>query len=85
MSTAGIGPNLVENENIMKYMESIQEEVKFKTIATRPGALINSAGGSKLQATDNPPLMPTSYKDLGIFTVDAIKDESLHGKYPFVG
>jgi hypothetical protein len=82
---AGIGPNLEENLNIMKYMDSIQDEIKFKTIATRPGGLTKGEGGTKLAAVENPPLGLTAYKDLGVFTVDAIKDESLYGKYPYVG
>ena len=82
---AGIGPNLIENENIMKYMNSIQSEIKFKTIATRPGGLVKGEGGRKLMASDDkPPMMFSAFKDLGVFTVDAIKDESLYGKYPFV-
>ena len=38
---AGIGPNLTENLNlnVMKYIESFQGEINFKTIATRPGGL----------------------------------------------
>lgn len=82
---AGIGPNLEENLNIMKYMDSIQDEINFKTIATRPGGLTNGEGGTKLAATASPPLGMTTYKDLGVFTVSALKDESLYGTYPYVG
>jgi hypothetical protein len=82
---AGIGPNMIENENIMKYMDSIQGQVKFKTIATRPGALMKGEGGKKLIARAGPPMGLTTYKDLGVFTVDAIHDETLYGKFPYVG
>ena len=83
----GIGPNLAENLSIMKYMMSIQDDddVKFKMIATRPGKLDNSDKMVELIGDDtNYPMSTTSYYDLGRFTVDAIEDESLYGKFPFV-
>ncbi len=83
-----IGPNLEENENIMKYMHSIQsDDIKFKMIVTRPGGLKSGSSNDAVQlmASDTDiPMGMTTYADLGKFTVDAIKDESLYGRYPYV-
>jgi len=87
----GIGPNMEENDAIMKYMLSVQndKDIKFKMIATRPGGLKKSAGSPakrvELMGSDTEfPLGMTSFYDLGRFTVDAIKDKSLYGRFPFL-
>lgn len=86
---AGIWPNLREHENIIKYMSSVQndDDIKFKMIATRPGGLKfgESKKGIELVASDTDvPTTMVTYCDLGKFTVEAIKDESLYGRFPFV-
>lgn len=81
----GIGPNLEENLNIEKYTESIKDEVPFKIIITRPGGLKEGEGGVELAAVESPPLGMTTFKDLGVFTVKALKIEELYGNYPYVG
>ena len=83
---AGLGPNLEENLNIEKYMESVKDEVTFKMICTRPGGLKVGSGGTELAASDDsPPYGMATFKDVAVFTLKAIKDESLYGKYPYVG
>lgn len=83
----GIGPNLAENESIQKYIHSVQEEIPFKTIVTRPGTLgdIPSKEGYKLGVTDGSPPNTTSFEDLGVFTINALKDEECHGTMPILG
>jgi hypothetical protein len=84
---AGIGPNLTDNHNVHKYIASIQGEIQFKTIVTRPGGLNEGGAGEiKLAAVTSGcgPMGMTAFKDLGRFTVEAIKDESLYGSFPFV-
>jgi len=82
---AGIYPNLEENLNIEKFMWSVKDEVPFKMICIRPGGLKKGEGGEELAAVKSPPMGMAFYKDLGVFTVKAIKDESLYGEYPYVG
>lgn len=84
----GLGPNLKENDDIMKYMYSIQndDDIKFKMIATKPGILYDGeAQGIELVGSeDTYSFRKTTFVDLAKFTVDAVKDESLYGKYCFV-
>jgi len=79
-----LGPNLDENLNIQKYMDSVKDDLPFKTICTRPGGLQKGEGGTKLVAAEMPSFSMVDFKDLGVFTVQALKDESLYGKYPYV-
>eukprot|EP00588_Corethron_pennatum_P013544 CAMPEP_0194278234 /NCGR_PEP_ID=MMETSP0169-20130528/10342_1 /TAXON_ID=218684 /ORGANISM="Corethron pennatum, Strain L29A3" /LENGTH=229 /DNA_ID=CAMNT_0039022381 /DNA_START=132 /DNA_END=817 /DNA_ORIENTATION=+ len=88
----GIGPNTEEHVMEQQYLESVREEVPFRTICIRPGGLRRGAGGAELVASERPSARSlsglafgtTDFKDLGIFTVQALKDESLYGKYPYV-
>mmetsp|Transcript_33562 Transcript_33562/g.66332 ORF Transcript_33562/g.66332 Transcript_33562/m.66332 type:complete len:226 (-) Transcript_33562:216-893(-) len=82
----GIGPNLDENEKITQYLESVKGDVAFKTIVTRPGAggLAPGDGEKTLVASDKPSTSAQKFKDVAAFTLEAIKDESLYGTYPYV-
>ena len=80
----GLGPNYKDNEAVIKYIGSIQNEIGFNTIVTRPGALAEKEGGATLGASKSPPMTPVTFKDLAAFSLKAIKDESLYGTYPFV-
>jgi hypothetical protein len=82
---AGFGPNLKENKNIQDYLYTMQDKVNFKIIVIRPGGLKKSEGGAKVVARSSPSLGMTAFKDLAMFTLEAVKDESLYGTYPFVG
>ena len=81
----GLGPNYMDNEAVIKYVDSIQSDIDFKTIVTRPSALDDSEGGATLAVTETPPTSKTAFKDLASFTLQAIKDQLLYGTYPFVG
>ena len=80
----GLGPNYKDNEAVIQYIGSIQNEIKFKTIVTRPAALAENDGGATLVAADAPPMKPVAFKDLAAFSLKAMMDESLYGTYPFV-
>mmetsp|Transcript_4776 Transcript_4776/g.10081 ORF Transcript_4776/g.10081 Transcript_4776/m.10081 type:complete len:228 (+) Transcript_4776:125-808(+) len=83
----GIGPNTDEHFMEQQYLESVREDVSFKTICIRPGGLQKGEGGAELVASESPSGLAfgmTDFKDLGVFTVRALKDESLYGKYPYV-
>lgn len=83
----GIGPNNDEHSVEMRYLESVRGDVPFKIICTRPGGLKKGAGGTELVASEVPTglaLGMVDFKDLAVFTVKALKDESLYGKYPYV-
>ena len=69
---------------VIQYIGSIRNEIKFKTIVTRPGALTENAGGATLGVMESPPMTPVAFKDLAAFSLKALKDESLYGTYPFV-
>eukprot|EP00586_Coscinodiscus_wailesii_P022863 CAMPEP_0172499094 /NCGR_PEP_ID=MMETSP1066-20121228/121928_1 /TAXON_ID=671091 /ORGANISM="Coscinodiscus wailesii, Strain CCMP2513" /LENGTH=226 /DNA_ID=CAMNT_0013272651 /DNA_START=11 /DNA_END=691 /DNA_ORIENTATION=+ len=82
----GIEPNLQDHDKVIDYVHSIQEEIQFKTIVTRPPGLNDGPGGKKLVATNNRGDTPNgiTFKDLAVFTLAAIKDEALFGTYPLV-
>jgi hypothetical protein len=80
----GLKPNYLDNEAVIKYVDSEKDACKFKIIVTRPGALKEEEGGKKLEASDKPEMGAVTFKDLAVFSLEAMKDESLAGKYPFV-
>ena len=79
----GIKPLIDDNEAAMKFMDANPKE-SFKVIVTRPGRLVEKEGGVKLEASDTATMEAITFQDLGAFTVEAIKDESLCNKYPFI-
>eukprot|EP00548_Thalassiothrix_antarctica_P014435 CAMPEP_0194166866 /NCGR_PEP_ID=MMETSP0154-20130528/2366_1 /TAXON_ID=1049557 /ORGANISM="Thalassiothrix antarctica, Strain L6-D1" /LENGTH=228 /DNA_ID=CAMNT_0038877667 /DNA_START=44 /DNA_END=730 /DNA_ORIENTATION=- len=80
-----IGPNTDEHNVEQKYLESVRDDLPFKFICTRPGGLQKGEGGTKLAASDTSPCYTmVDFKDLGVWTLEALKDESLYGKYPYV-
>jgi len=79
----GIKPKIDDNTAAMSFMNANPKE-SFKFIVTRPGKLVENEGGVKLEASETSTMAAITFKDLAAFTVEAIKDESLYGKYPFV-
>lgn len=80
----GLKPNLMDHEQVLKYIDTEQESIQFKTIVTRPGGLNDSQGGKTLKASEDPETGMVAFKDLAAFSLTALKDESLYGTYPFV-
>jgi hypothetical protein len=81
----GIYPNFKDNEAIIQNIDKVKESLPFKTIVTRPGGLKDSEGGKTLVASDTDPETGfVAFQDLAKWSLTAMKDESLYGKYPFV-
>lgn len=80
----GLGPSLDEHLNIERYMESVREDIPFQVICTRPGGLQQGEGGAKLVAAEMPSFSMVDFRDLGRFTIEALKDKSIYGEYPYV-
>lgn len=85
----GILPGVQDNEEVVKFI-SLHKEESFKAIVIRPGHCSEdddiSGSGHNLVATQTAPMGPGTvrYADLARFILDAMKDESLEGQYPFV-
>ena len=84
----GILPGVQDNEEVVKFIAFHKEE-SFKAIVIRPGHCSeddSSTSERKLVATQTAPIGPgtVTYVDLARFILDAMKDESLEGQYPFV-
>ena len=75
---------LADNTAVMKFMEANRTQ-RFATIVTRPGKIVAKDGGTDLVARSTPSFAAITFADLGAFTVGAVQDASLHGRYPFVG
>ena len=72
----GVGSNIKDNEAVIKYIGSIQNEI---------GTLAEKDGGATLWASNSPPMAPVAFGILAAFSLKAMKDESLYGTYyPFV-
>ena len=83
----GILPGIADNESAVQYIASHLSE-SFQSIVIRPGHCSDdtSKSGFQLIATQTAPVGPGSvtYVDLAAFILDAMKDTSLEGQYPFV-
>lgn len=80
----GLWPMAKDNDAVMRFIHENPREAT-KVIVTRPGALVDGKGGNELKATKSPNMMPLTFTDLGKFNVQAVLDDSLVGKYPYVG
>jgi len=88
---SGIGPMVRDNEGVMMFVdeemkkEGDDDALPFKVVVIRPGKLVEGEGDRSLEASpDSPELSPVTYTELAAFNLEAMKDESLVGKYPFV-
>jgi hypothetical protein len=79
----GIGPMVKDNYAVIKFIKNHPLE-STEIIVTRPGALIKGRGGSQLRPHFWSPMMPVCFADLGRFNVQAVTDDSLAGKFPYV-
>jgi uncharacterized protein len=84
----GFIPNVQDNDAVLEFIDSQLKDAastKFKTIVTRPGFI--SQGPSKIKLMGSETKKPTGsiqFIDLAAFSLEAIKDESLYGKYLYV-
>eukprot|EP00980_Cylindrotheca_fusiformis_P007140 scaffold1501_cov130-Cylindrotheca_fusiformis.AAC.9 len=81
----GIGPNMQECADVQDYFYEMRDELKTKFIISRPGGLKKGKGGKKIVARKNPPMGMVTFTDLATFTLEAVKDESIHNSFPYVG
>jgi nucleoside-diphosphate-sugar epimerase len=79
----GITPMIHDNENVAQYMSS--QPSRFQFIITRPGRLEEDPNSEMELVSEHVswPMSAITYKALGRYTVDAVKDATLYGKYPF--
>ncbi|WP_019956098.1 hypothetical protein [Yoonia vestfoldensis] len=68
---------------VLKFITASQSD-SFGSIVTRPGKIVEKTGGVALVASRTPSFAAISFADLGAFTVGAVQDASLYGRYPFV-
>lgn len=80
----GLGPMANDNDQVMRFIHGNPLE-STRVVVTRPGALMQGRGGSKLKASHWPNTMPLAFVDLATFNLEALQDESLAGKCPYVG
>ncbi|WP_019956101.1 NAD(P)-dependent oxidoreductase [Yoonia vestfoldensis] len=79
----GASEMLKDNGAVMRFLAANRSDT-FGSIVTRPGKLVEKTGGVALVASRTPSFAAISFADLGAFTVGAVQDASLYGRYPFV-
>jgi nucleoside-diphosphate-sugar epimerase len=79
----GVVPNVLDNDAAIRYLGKNNKPSSFQVIVTRPGHLVDKDDGKNVVASDSPELKAITFKALAVFTLQAIKDESLYGKYPY--
>jgi uncharacterized protein len=78
-----IKPMVADNDGVIAFINS-QQQKPFEVIITLPGGLKEGEStGKEYYGADAPNLGMTTFADLAIFNLKAIKDKSLYGKYPY--
>jgi hypothetical protein len=79
----GVGRMFRDNEAVSFWMAEHKQH--FDYIVTRPALLMEKDNDMELYAVhDDWPLSPITYKALAAFTVEAVKDKTLFGTYPYI-
>lgn len=78
----GILPNILDNDAVIRYLDK-NKPTSFQVIVTKPGQLLDKEDETKLVASEAPEMKAVTFKALAAFTLKAIKEESLYGKYPY--
>lgn len=80
-----LGPNVEDNNDVIKYIEENKGSFGFQTIVSRPAALTDKPAKDTLVADHfNAPNLPITFADLAAWSLKAIQDESLYGTFPYV-
>ena len=81
-------PNLQDHESVMRFLEHERKGFRFATIVTCPPVLKDGEATRTLAASAHRSfatnLGGVSFKELAVFTLRALKDETLHGTCTFV-
>jgi hypothetical protein len=78
----GLGPMVRDNGQVIAYLA--ENKKHFAVIVTRPALLEEKEKDMTVVANHAKMSMAaTTYKALAVFTLEAIKDESLYGSYPY--
>ena len=79
----GMGPMIRDNEAVIFY--TAETSKNFDVIVTRPSMLEEKESDMVVVADhDNIPSGAITFQGLAVFSVNALKDSSLYGTYPFV-
>jgi hypothetical protein len=76
------GPMIRDNDQVITYLA--ENKKHFAVIVTRPALLEDKEKDLTVVADhDKKPMSAITYKALAAFTLEAVKDESLYGTYPY--
>lgn len=79
-----LGPNIEDNNDVIKYIQENKGTFGFQTIVSRPAALTDKPARDVLVADHfSPPNFPITFADLAAWSLKAIQDESLYGTFPY--
>jgi hypothetical protein len=82
-SLMGIGPIILDNDAVISYLDK-NKPSSFGVIVTKPGQIVDKDDDKmKVVASTSPEMKAITFKALAAFTLEAIQDESLYGKYPY--
>lgn len=80
----GLYPMAKDNDAVLRFIHK-NPLTNIGVVCTRPGFLLDSKGGDSLYAHAYVPnQMPLAFRDLARFNLEAVLDETLLGKYPYV-
>ena len=80
-----LGPNIEDNNDVIKYIQDNMGTFGFQTIVSRPAALTDKPARDVLIADHfNAPNFPITFVDLAAWSLKAIQDESLYGTFPYL-
>lgn len=79
----GLWPMARDNDAVLRFVRDHPLD-GTGVVCTRPGALREGKGGSRLKVSRFPNQTPLAFADLARFNLEAVLDEGLFGKMPYV-
>lgn len=81
----GLEPQLKDHDNVLRYISTSMTGDDIKVIVSRPGAggLQKGESKKKLEVVELASMTPTMYIDLAQWSLEALTNESLYGKFPY--
>ena len=80
----GLWPMARDNDAVLCFINKNPLLGGTKVVCTRPGALKEGKGGPTLKPSKFPNQLPLAFVDLARFTLNALQNETLFGKFPYV-